>query len=349
MKKNTGIEIAGNRVEPGERTTLELPVSSIYSHAPMSLPLQVICGKWSGPGLFVSAAVHGDEINGVEIIRRLLRLPLLKRLRGTLLAVPIVNVYGFVYRSRYLPDRRDLNRMFPGSERGSLAARLADLFLREIVDQSDYGIDLHTGAIHRENLPQIRANLDDPVTARLARAFHVPVLLNSDLRDGSLREVAASHGIPMLLYEAGEALRFDERAIRAGVKGIVSVMRELQMLPAPGRSRQAIEPLLARSSTWVRAETSGILRATAALGSRVRKGEVVGTLADPFGAREQEVTATASGIIIGRNNLPLVIEGEALFHIARFESSKQAETLIEEFQADDLPLGPALDREPPIV
>jgi predicted deacylase len=315
----------------------------------MTLPVQVVCGKYDGPRLFVSAALHGDEINGVEIIRRLLRLPILKKLRGTLLAIPIVNVYGFVNRSRYLPDRRDLNRSFPGSGRGSMAARLADLFLREIVGQSDYGIDLHTGAIHRENLPQIRANLDDEATARIASVFHVPVLLNADLRDGSLREVAADRGIPMLLYEAGEALRFDERAIRAGVKGVTAVMRELKMLPATSRRRKPAEPLVARSTSWVRAESSGILRSTVTLGARVRKGERIGVIADPFGEQEHEVQAGYHGIIIGRTNLPLVNEGEALFHIARFESTRVAANKVDAFQADELPLGPVLDEEPPIV
>jgi predicted deacylase len=315
----------------------------------MTLPVQVVCGRYDGQKLFVSAALHGDEINGVEIIRRLLRLPVLKKLRGTLLAIPIVNVYGFVNRSRYLPDRRDLNRSFPGSERGSMAARLADLFIREIVDQSDYGIDLHTGAIHRENLPQIRANLDDTETARIANAFHVPVLLNSNLRDGSLREIAAERGIPMLLYEAGEALRFDERAIRAGVKGIIAVMRELKMLPASSRRGKRPEPLVARSTSWVRADRSGILRSVAALGTRVSKGEIIGVIADPFGNQEYDVTAGNHGIIIGRTNLPLVNEGEALFNIARFESTRVAAGIVDAFQADELPLGPALDEEPPIV
>ncbi len=347
--KRDGFAIGGAVVAPATRKTLELPVASLYSHAPMTLPVQVICGKVDGPRLFVSAAVHGDEINGVEIIRRLLRLPLLKKLRGTLLAIPIVNVYGFVNRSRYLPDRRDLNRSFPGSVRGSMAARLADLFLREIVDRSDYGIDLHTGAIHRENLPQLRANLDDAETARIATVFRVPVLLNSDLRDGSLREIAAERGIPMLLYEAGEALRFDEHAIRAGVKGIIAVMRELKMLPASSRQSRQPEPLVARSTSWVRAERSGILRATAALGTRVRKGETVGVIADPFGEQESEVLAGNHGIVIGRTNLPLVNEGEALFHLARFESTRVAEDVVEAFQADELPLGPILDEEPPIV
>ena len=348
MKRHS-IQIGGYTIAAGERITLDLPMASLYSHAPMSLPLQVVHGRHDGPRLFVSAALHGDEINGVEIIRRLLHMPLLKKLRGTLLAVPIVNVFGFVNRSRYLPDRRDLNRSFPGSGKGSMAARLAGLFMEEIVKRSDYGIDLHTGAIHRENLPQIRANLDDPETARIARAFHVPVLLNSDLRDGSLRQVAAEHGIPILLYEAGEALRFDEGAIRAGLKGIVSVMRDIDMLPATSRARHPTEPLIARATNWVRAETSGILRTTAPMGARVRKGEVIGIISDPFGQQEHEVLASSSGIIIGRTNLPLVNEGEAIFHIAQFESTRAAESTVEAFRSDDLPVDPATENEPPIV
>jgi predicted deacylase len=343
------LKIGEVEVKAGESVTIDLPMASLYSHAPMSLPVQVTRGRRDGPSLFVSAALHGDEINGVEIIRRLLRLPLLKKLRGTLIAIPIVNVYGFVSRSRYLPDRRDLNRSFPGSDRGSMAARLAELFLHEIVDKCQYGIDLHTGAVHRDNLPQIRANLDDPETSRIAHAFHVPVLLNSNIRDGSLREVAAERGIPVLLYEAGEALRFDERSIRAGVKGIIGVMRELGMLPAASRARKPAEPLVARASTWVRAGRSGILRMTSALGARVRRHEVIGAIADPFGQQELEVSANASGIIIGRTNLPLVNEGEAIFHIARFESAKVAEDTVEAFQADEIPVDPVLEEEPPIV
>jgi predicted deacylase len=343
------LKIGEVEVKAGESVTIDLPMASLYSHAPMSLPVQVIRGRRDGPSLFVSAALHGDEINGVEIIRRVLRLPLLKKLRGTLIAIPIVNVYGFVSRSRYLPDRRDLNRSFPGSDRGSMAARLAELFLTEIVDKCDYGIDLHTGAVHRDNLPQIRANLDDPETSRIAHAFHVPVLLNSNIRDGSLREVAAERGIPVLLYEAGEALRFDERSIRAGVKGIIGVMRVLGMLPAASRARKPAEPLVARASTWVRAGRSGILRMTSALGARVRRNEIIGVIADPFGQQELEVSANASGIIIGRTNLPLVNEGEAIFHIARFESAKVAEDTVEAFQADEIPVDPVLEEEPPIV
>lgn len=317
-------------IKPGQRVTIDLPVAQLYTHTPVNMPVQVIRGKRTGPSLFVCAAIHGDEINGVEIIRRLLALPKLNRLRGTLIAVPIVNVFGFLNHSRYLPDRRDLNRSFPGSEKGSLTARMADLFLREIVANATHGIDLHTAALNRSNLPQIRTDMDNPDAARLAHAFGAPVVLNSVLRDGSLRQVAAERGIPLLVYEAGEALRFDEVAIRAGVRGVIEVMRALGMLTGKSRSKSRSEE--ARSSSWVRASSSGILRNTVTLGKYVRKDEPLGVVSDPFGGTEHEILAPARGIVIGSTNLPLVNEGDALFHLARFESPKAAAALVEEFQ-----------------
>lgn len=345
------LKINGVSVSPGTRVTIDLPVGRLYTHTPMTMPVHVIRGKAQGPRLFVSAAIHGDEINGVEIIRRLLKLPALKRLKGTLIAVPIVNVHGLIHHSRYLPDRRDLNRSFPGSETGSLAARLASLFMHEIVANSSHGIDIHTGAIHRSNLPQLRANLDEPETERLARAFEVPVMISANLRDGSLREAAAEVGIPMLLYEAGEALRFDEVSIRAGVKGITNVMRELGMLPpSRSRARKPITPVVARSSTWVRAQESGILRSLVPLGGRVKKGTLLGVVADPFGETEKQILANFSGIVIGRTNLPLVNEGDALYHIARFEDIHDVESQVDEFQETHLPEPiPSPTPESPII
>lgn len=330
---NTSIEINGVKISPGQNLTIDLPVARLYTHTPMTMPVHVINGKKAGPRLFVSAAIHGDEINGVEIIRRLLKLPALKRLQGCLIAVPIVNVYGLVQQSRYLPDRRDLNRSFPGSDKGSLAARLANLFINEIVNKSTHGIDLHTGAIHRDNLPHIRGNLDHAETERMAYAFGVPVMLNADIRDGSLRQVAADLEIPFLVYEAGEALRFDEVCIRGGLRGIIEVMRHLDMLPPSKRkhTRKLFDPVIARSSTWVRAPVSGIFRVTAALGARVHKDSILGVIADPFGEKETQVTASAGGVIIGRLNLPLVNEGDALFHIARFEKADKVAARVEEF------------------
>lgn len=332
------LSINGVEIKPGSRTTIDLPVGRLYTHTTMTMPVHIIHGRKPGPRLFVSAAIHGDEINGVEIIRRLLKMPTLKRLRGTLISVPIVNVHGFIHHSRYLPDRRDLNRCFPGSEKGSLAARLAHLFMREIVSNSTHGIDLHTGASNRDNLPQIRANMDDEETAKLAHTFGAPVIISSSLRDGSLREAAAEKGIPMLLYEAGEALRFDEVCIRAGVRGILNVIRSLGMLPpSSSRSRKRHTSQIARSSSWTRAPDSGILRPMVSLGAQVVKGSLLGVVSDPFGERETEISATFDGIIIGRTNLPLVTEGDALFHIARFHGVEKAAERVEQFHEEYLP------------
>lgn len=268
MGKNDPIVIAGHTIVPGERKRIEIPLGRRVTGNEIALPVEVINGRRSGPVLFVSAAVHGDEIAGAEIIRRVLTHGGLRRLRGALIAVPIVNLYGFVALTRYLPDRRDLNRSFPGSAKGSLAARLAHVFLKEIVDKATHGIDLHTAAVHRSNLPQIRACLDDEATNALAHAFGVPVIIDANLRDGSLRQSVVDRGIPMLLYEGGEALRFDESAIQAGARGVIRVMRALGMLRDAKRSKES-KPFVARSSYWLRAPVAGLLRERAKLGAGV--------------------------------------------------------------------------------
>lgn len=315
------IEIGGVMIKPGERVIIDVPLSELYTHASLTIPVQVVHGREDGPRLFICAAIHGDEINGVEIIRRVLRLRPISHINGTLIAVPVVNVYGFINQSRYLPDRRDLNRSFPGSDTGSMAARLSHVFLKEIASKSTHGIDLHTAAIHRDNLPQVRACLDDEETKRMAHAFPVPVILNTDLVEGSMRQALEQMDISVIVYEAGEALRFNEGAIRTGVKGIVSSMRELGMLPKLKSHKKNIEPLVAESSTWIRAPQGGILRAITQLGAAVEENQVLGIVADPFGEKEEEVIATTAGIVIGRTNIPLVNEGEALFHIARYNAT----------------------------
>lgn len=325
--------ICGESIAPGTRATIDLPVPQLYTHTPLTLRVQVVRGRRDGPRMFVCAAIHGDELNGVEIIRRLLRRPALTRMRGTLIAIPIVNVYGVLQQSRYLPDRRDLNRSFPGSGRGSLTAKVADRFMSDIVVNCTHGIDLHTAANHRDNLPQIRGNLDDPETLSLARSFGVPVLLNAATRDGSLRAAASALGIRTLLYEAGEPLRFNEAAIRPGVQGIVNVMRALGMLRPSRRSRASAEPFVARSSAWVRAPESGMFRSARPLGARVEKGEPIGTITDSFGEAEIMVIAEHSGLVIGRTQLPIVHQGDALFHVARFEDVAEVAQHVEDFQA----------------
>jgi len=342
--------IGGRTVAPGERLRMELPVVNLYTSAPVILPLVVVRGREAGPTIFVSAALHGDEIIGVEIIRRVLRMPALAGLKGTLLAVPIVNTLAFLHQSRYLPDRRDLNRSFPGSKSGSLAARLANLFLKEIVDRSDYGIDLHTGAIHRPNLPQIRGDLSNPETVRLCRAFGIPLLLNSEPTEGTLREYTTKKGIPVVLYESAEALRFDEVCIRIGVQGVLNVLYEVGMLEQPkGAQKPGDEPVAAASSTWARSPASGVLRSQVALGDVVRDGQVLGIVGDPLSENEEPVESPATGVVIGRLNLPLVHEGDALFHIARVDNPDAVAQAMDHMRERIAAARPGVVGEMPIV
>jgi uncharacterized protein len=277
-----------------------------------------------GPVMFLSGVVHGDEIQGLEIIRRILASPQLKEIAGTLLAVPIVNAFGFLNHSRYMPDRRDLNRCFPGSDQGSLASLLADLFFREVVKRSRYGIDYHTAALHRTNLPQIRIAPGDEDLAKLADAFAPPVIMTSKLREGSLRQCAKDEGVQVLLYEGGEALRFDETAIEMGVKGTLRVMQAIGMIDkAPATGAHAVVTT-SSSSTWVRAPEGGILHSVRRVGDRVGLREPIGIITDPMGTVVVPVFAEEDGILIGRTHLPIVNRGDALFHLARIKTKPRA-------------------------
>jgi predicted deacylase len=330
MTRQAPFTLGGTEVAGGERTTIELPMARLYTHSKITLPVHVVHGRQAGPTLFVSAAIHGDEINGVEIIRRLLHHKAMTRLKGTLLAVPVVNPYGFIQRSRYLPDRRDLNRSFPGTPKGSLAGRIAHLFMQEIVCRSSHGIDIHTGSNYRSNLPQIRTSLDNQENLRLAKAFGTPMIIHSETRDGSLREAVADLGIPVLLYEAGEALYFNESAIRSGVRGVFNVMRAIGMLPAD-RKKLCQVPLISRKTSWVRASRSGVFFKQATLGTLVRKGERLGLINDPLGDQEENICAPFTGVVIGQLTLPLVHEGDALVNLAHVDDLSEAEEVLDDY------------------
>ncbi len=306
--------IGNVRVRSGTKREVELPITRLVTGGDVSLPVRVIHGREPGPVVWLSAAIHGDEVLGVEVIRRVLATLSPREFRGTLVAVPVVNVLGFMAGDRYLPDRRDLNRSFPGSARGSLASRIAHLFMTEVVGKCSVGIDLHTAADRRANLPQIRADLDDPRTRCLAEAFGAPVMLHARLRDGSLRQAARDVGAAVLLYEAGEALRFDEAAIVPGVAGIRRVLASLGMTDvAEAESPASVE---SRSSGWVRARSTGILNLETDLGARVEAGQRIGGLSDTFGRRVRLVHADRAGIVIGLTRAPVVNAGDALVHIA---------------------------------
>lgn len=335
------LTIGGVTINPGERQIIDVPVAPMYTHDDLSISVQVVRGKRPGPTLFVSGAIHGDEINGVEIIRRVLQHRSLKNVSGTLIAIPIVNVHGFLNHTRYLPDGRDLNRSFPGSAKGSLTGRVAHTFIKEIVSKCTHGIDLHTGSRHRSNFPQIRADLDDPEAYRMTESFGVPLAIDAKIRDGSLRECAGDAGIPVILYEAGEALRFEEVYIRAGVKGVINVMRRIEMLPRSRSKKTVAPPIVSDQTSWLRAPESGVLRTFVPLGGKVETGQVIAMVADPLGTTETPMLAPTTGMVIGRTNLPLVYEGDATFHIAQYgrkaaKVEQQVEQFHEEHQPGDL-------------
>jgi len=315
-------EIGGHKVPAGTRALVDLHVSKLSNHTPVMLPVHVLHGARPGPAMFISAAIHGDELNGVEIIRRVLRTLQPGNISGTLLAIPVVNAYGFIGRSRYLPDRRDLNRSFPGSGTGSLAARLANLFLKEVVRRCQVGIDLHTAAVHRVNLPQIRADFTRrPRCRELAEAFGAPVVLESPERSGSLRKAARDSGVDVLVYEGGEGLRFDEFAIKAGVDGIAGVMLKIGMLELPDGvepppMEEGRRPVFANASKWVRAPDGGVFRSVKRIGNAVGEDEPIGVVANPYEGSEIQVRSPRRGIIVGATTLPIVNMGDALFHIA---------------------------------
>lgn len=330
------ITIANINIRPGERLRFRLPMAKLYDHTELGIPIEVINGRKKGPILLLTAALHGDEINGVEIIRKIVANKSLAQLKGTLICLPTVNVYGFNNKSRYLPDRRDLNRLFPGTKNGSMGSRIAHTLMKEVISQCTHGIDLHTGAKDRSNLPQIRGMIDDSATLKLAKTFGAPVIVNADVRDGSLREAATELGIPFLLYEAGEALRFDDASIRLGTNGILNVMRSIGMLPKKSAKSKPTKKkaFITKKSFWIRAPQSGILTTKKKLGTVVNIGDTLGTISDTFGKNKEIVQAKIKGVIIGKTQIPLVNKGDALFHVATFKDNDPIFDYMEENDFD---------------
>jgi predicted deacylase len=309
------LALAGFEIPPGRTTRLEIPLGRLFTQQMLRLPVLVAHGHEPGPRVWVTAAIHGDEINGTEIARRALVRIDPEHLRGTLVVVPVANVWGFLGLSRYLPDRRDLNRSFPGSPTGSLAAQIAHLIQQEIVAPSTWGIDLHAGSLHRRNLPQVRGDFENPQVRVMAAAFAAPAAVHAKLRPGSIREAASRLGIPCLLYEAGSTLRFEEDAIRMGTAGVLRVLKHLGMLDRAPTSLQA--SFLSRQTHWVRANRAGIFHSAVELGRPVRAGERVGMIRDAFGDVTARVRSRYEGLVIGTTENPLVNRGDAVVHVAQ--------------------------------
>jgi predicted deacylase len=301
--------------EPGTRRVVEFSAGVLPTGDPLPLRVTVVRGARPGPTLFVMAAIHGDEVTGVEVVRRLVRETEPRDVAGTLLLVPVANPFGFLTGTRYAQDGGDINRSFPGRASGSASARLARLLYAEVLRRSDYGIELHTAARRRRNVPQVRALLDDERTADLARAFAPPYVLHAKPPAGSIREAATARGVPVILYEAGEKLRIDEDCVSEGVEGCRRVMSHLGML-ADGPAAPRAAPPVFRHMRWVRSDRGGLIVRRIGLGERVAAGEPVAWVADPTTWEEQPVPTPRGGTAIGLTTLPLVHPGDHICHLA---------------------------------
>lgn len=330
--KRVPVEIAGEIIAPGEHKTIVLPVPDTSLRQGSGMPVHVLHGRREGPSMFVTAAIHGDELNGIETVRRLINLKRLKSIAGTLYAVPVVNIYGFTSNTRYLPDRRDLNRFFPGKAGGSLASELAKVLFENVVERCQFGIDLHTGSNHRINLPHLRGDMKNKVVLNMAEAFGAPLALTLSGTEGTMRYAAEEQGVKILLFEAGEALRLDEFSIRAGVRGVTAVMEHLGMLtPRKGPIKKRLPMQVAHDRTWCRATASGLFKAKVKLGQRVSRDETLGIIFDPYGTDRSTVKSPKDGVVIGSQSLPTVYKGDAVMHIACFDALARAEASVDKF------------------
>jgi predicted deacylase len=310
------MKIGGQEILPGTHATVDLDLGRLPSGSLTALRTHVFRASQPGPTLLLSGGMHGDEVNGIEIVRRMIADKMFVNLiRGTVIAVPLMNVYGFINFSRAVPDGKDLNRSFPGTISGSLAARVARIICEELLPPTDLGIDFHCGGANRYNYPQIRFSPTDPEARRYAEFFSAPFLVEMKSPSGSLRKVAQQEGTPILIYEGGESLRLDEQAVNSALQGTVNLLVKLQMLDLMPSAKE-LPSLLCHKTTWIRASESGIFLRSKGSGAPAVKGEVLGNICDPFGQWSKKIVARKNGYIIGHNNTPVVYPGDALFHLA---------------------------------
>lgn len=306
------LTIAGQSIKPGKAKRIDLQVARLPTNTMVNIPIQVYRSKLPGPTLLVLAGMHGDELNGVETLRRMIVEDRYHPLHGTLILVPVLNVFGFIHHDRMVPDGRDLNRSFPGKRTGSLASRIAYAFMTEVVSKADYIIDLHTGGASRSNFPQVRCDTSNETLMQLATAFAPPLIVHSKTLAGSLRKAVQKLKIPMILFEGGETHRFDEESITAAMEGIGRVLYTLGMIESCAAATRS-EIVIKRR--WIRARRSGLFQPKVALGQWVEERSVLGQITDPYGRLKITVRAPFTGYVIGRNNRPIVNQGDGLLHI----------------------------------
>lgn len=307
--------IQGQTISAGEHAQVVLNIYKLPTHTLIEIPVFIFNGEEPGPTILFLAGMHGDEINGIEVVRKLIKRDDVRKLRrGCVVAIPVINIISFLAGTRDLPDGRDLNRCFPGSKNGSLGSRIAHDLMETIIPQIDFGIDFHTGGSKISNYPQIRCVFDNKKNLELGKIFSPLLVLNAPFRDSTLRQAAAVQGKQILVFEGGESRRFDYESIKEGLNGCLRVLKHYKMIKTEVKSTPTV---FLKKSSWVRAKSSGLFHTTKKSGTRVKKGEVLGMICDPYGEVEHELIATADGFIVGVNNQPVVNQGDALIHIGR--------------------------------
>lgn len=328
--KNKKITICDTNVHPGEVANLALPLPEQYSCSPQYMPIKVIHGEKAGPCLVLYSVLKGKELNGLEIANRIIEKIVPSKLSGTIIATPVMNVYALTHYPSTMPVGRDLSVCFPGNEKGSYGERIARLVTEEILKKADYCIELQTGGLNHNILPQVYCNFQDKHAQNLAKVFRSPVVTNLSLVENNLWKTVEELQVPLLVYQAGEAMRFDENAIVLGVNGIKNVMRAIDMLKK--EPIQEVTPIFSREERWIVAHKAGTLHTSVTLGQTIEKNSIIGVIKDPFGSDIVEpVKSSKKGIVVGVNTSPLIQEGLDIFKVATFLDYDKAETVIEEW------------------
>jgi len=317
-KENENIVIGGESVAPGEEKLLKIGIDRLPTGTLIDIPVYVFNAKKPGPTILVQAGLHGDEINGIEIVRRMLQQKRFNIRKGAVIAVPILNIFGFIHFSRDVPDGKDVNRSFPGKKSGSLASRMAYHYVSQIMHQMDFAIDLHTGGAQRHNFPQVRFTQEDGTSKELAEIFNAPFLFSSRLIKGSFRKAAYNMGKPTIVFEAGESMRFDDYAILEGMQGILNVLKHLKMISrvAPVYVER-MNSVLLTNRKWLRAPTAGMFIPELTNGSEIKKGQEIGLITDTYARHSKKIKAPYDGFVFSINNQAVVNQGDALFHIGK--------------------------------
>lgn len=307
------ISINNQAIAQGESAVINLNIARLASGTEIDLPIYVFRSKVPGPIILLSGGLHGDEVNGIEIVRRMIEQKLFQNLlKGSVIAIPIMNIYGFLNFSREVPDGKDVNRSFPGSKTGSLASRVAYNLRHKVLQEIDFGIDFHTGGANRYNYPQTRYAANDSLAAEIAEAFNAPLSLQSKLIDKSIRKEAFKMGKSIVVYEGGESMRYEADIIEQGILGAKKVLQHFGMIGGQAKTQSNF---LCKDSVWVRAKSSGLFQPAILSGKLVKKKEVLGRIVDPFGKFKTQIKSPVDGFIIGHSNAPVVNQGDALFHI----------------------------------